>query len=209
MVTEGAKEALSLRRIGCGRYLGKGAAVSGGEYLAKTSDEETVPLVGGLWRPMVAGGVELRRPTGGMAFEGRLQDEADSDLEGATLGLGVGGTFGPPKETPPEMTTVVDAVFGGAIGIGVAGICCSPSLPILKVGAFGLRPVEGGPLLPNFPPSAAVIGPFPISTSSSNPKWSWRAGPGGFDGRLNVDWAGPAVDGMRGPALGTRGTDCL
>jgi hypothetical protein len=106
--------------MGCGRYLGKGAALSDGEYFA-TSGEETLPTIGGDWRPTGFGGVPLRMPTGGVALEGRRQEDTESDFEGPVLGLGVVGTFGPPKDTPPEMTTVVDAVFGGAAG--VSGVC--------------------------------------------------------------------------------------
>jgi len=120
MVTEGAKGALSLRRMGCGRYLGKGAGFSDGEYFA-TSGEEASPIMGGDWRPIGFGGVPLRMPTGGVALEGRLQEEAESDFEDPAPGLGVVGTLGPPKDTPPEITTVVDAVFGGAAG--VSGVC--------------------------------------------------------------------------------------
>lgn len=147
----------------------------------------------------------LRRPTGGAALEGRLQDVEDSDFEGKPTGLGVGGTFGPPKDTPPEMTTVVDAVFGGAIGVD--GIGCSVSPDILKVGAFGLRPV-GAFLLPNLPPKAAVMGTVSISSSYSN-ECSRRLDAGGCDGILKVIWEGPAVEGMREPVLGARGVGCL
>jgi len=119
MVTEGAKGPLSLRRMGCGRYLGKGAGFSDGEYFATSG--EVLPIIGGDWRPIGFGGVPLRIPTGGVALEGRLQEEAESDFEDPAPGLGVVGTLGPPKDTPPEITTVVDAVFGGAAG--VSGVC--------------------------------------------------------------------------------------
>lgn len=105
--------------MGCGRYLGKGAGLSDGEYFATSG--ETLLATGGDWRPTGFGGVPLRMPTGGVAFDGRRQEDAESDFEGPVLGLGVGGTFGPPKDTPPEMTTVVDAVFGGATG--VSSVC--------------------------------------------------------------------------------------
>jgi hypothetical protein len=131
------------------------------------------------------------------ALEPRLQDTAASDFEGPE-GLAGLGVLGAPRDTPPEITTVVE----GVAGRGTA----SASPPILKVGALGFNPV-GRDLLPNLPPRAAVIGAAPISVLSSTLViCSERIRD--IAGTSNVVCEGPAVDGIREPVLTTRFDAC-
>lgn len=98
-----------------------------------------------------------------LASDARRQETALSDLEGpfAVVGVGALPIVDPPKETPPEITEV-DGVRGG--------LPISTELEALKLGAFVLKPL-GIDLLPNLPPSAAVIG---IAGSFSFSSRFWR-----------------------------------
>jgi len=130
-------ETAALKRRGCGLNLGPDAEIGDTGPPAGGGDTRSV---GGVILTLGEETARLPLRTE-LLFPPRLQDDAESDLEGAAVAWMLLDA-GLPKEVPPLMTVVRFGVGGGSD--------CSSKRP-----AWELRLVVR---LPNLPPRAAVMG---------------------------------------------------